>query len=158
MQRGPSQRGSSQRLARSRRPLVAGLVATALALSACGGGGSNKGGGDNSLPITKPNIVTNDPVRDGGSVTMALEKDVPNFNSISSDGTQLETQMVDNGIFPTTFIQLPDFTVRMNNELLDSAEATAPSPQTVVYKIKPNASWADGKPVTADDFIFNWQS
>src|SRR4051812_6626103 len=154
-QRGPWQRGSGQRRSgsspgRSRRPLVAALVATALVLAACGGGGGNKGGGDDSLPITKPNIVTNDPVRDGGSVTMALEKDIPNFNSISADGTNVETQMVVNGIFPTTFIQLPDFTVRMNNELLDSAEATSSSPQTVVYKIKPNAAWSDGKPITAD--------
>jgi glutathione transport system substrate-binding protein len=163
MQRGPWQRGtwhsvSREALGRSRRPLVAALMAGALALSACGGGGGSKSGADDSLPITKPNIVANDPVRDGGSITMALEKDVPNFNSISSDGTQLETQMVVNGIFPTTFVQLPDFTVRINNDLLDSAEVTKSSPQTVVYKIKQNASWSDGKPITADDFIFNWKA
>jgi peptide/nickel transport system substrate-binding protein len=133
-------------------------VAAALALSACGGGGGGKGGGDDTLPIAKPNIVTNDPVRDGGTITMALEKDVPIFNSISADGNQLETQMVLNGIFPATFVQLPDFTVRINNDLLESAEVTKPSPQTVVYKIKPNASWSDGRPITADDFIFNWKA
>src|SRR4051794_18077121 len=156
MQRGPWQ--GSQLLGRSRRPIVAALMASALVLSACGGGGGNKGGGDDSLPITKPNNVTNDPVRDGGTVTMALEKDVPNFNSISGDGVSLEGQMVVNGIFPTTFVQQPDFTVKINNDLLDSASVTKSSPQTVVYKIKPSASWSDGTPISADDFIYNWQT
>src|SRR3954451_9613096 len=133
MQRGPWQ-GSGQLLGRSRRPIVAALAASALVLSACGGGGGNKGGGDDSLPITKPNVVTNDPVRDGGSVTMALEKDVPNFNSLSGDGVSLESTMVGNGIFPATFVQLPDFTVALNKDLLDSAEQTSSSPQTIVYK------------------------
>lgn len=159
MQRGPWQPGQMRRLERSPRPLVAVAVATALVLSACGGGGGgSKGGGDGSLPITKPNNVTTDAVRDGGSITMALEKDVPNFNSLSADGNNLETQMVVNGVFPTTFVQLPDFTVSMNTDLLDSADVTKTSPQTVVYKIKQNASWSDGMPITADDFVYNWQS
>lgn len=140
------------------RPAVGVALAAVLAFSACGGGGGNKSA-DDSLPLTKPNIVTNDPVRDGGSITMALEKDIPNFNVISSDGTQLETQMVVNGIFPATFEQLPDFTVRMNADLLESADLVPGAPQqTVVYKIKPNATWSDGKPISADDFIFNWQA
>jgi len=89
---------------------------------------------------------------------MALEKSVPNFNTNSSDGNSQDTQMVVNGIFPTAFIQLPDFTVRMNTDLLDSAQVTKTSPQTVVYKIKPNASWSDGKPISADDFVYNWRT
>ena len=46
----------------------------------------------------------------------------------------------------------------MDPDLLVSADVTSTSPQTVVYKIKPDAVWNDGTPVTADDFIYNWQT
>jgi peptide/nickel transport system substrate-binding protein len=41
---------------------------------------------------------------------------------------------------------------------MDSAELTNEDPQTVVYKIKQNAVWSDGVPVTADDFIYWWEN
>jgi peptide/nickel transport system substrate-binding protein len=126
-------------------------------VAACGGSGGGGKPADDSVPVTKPNIVTTDAVRDGGSITMALEKDVPNFDSLSSDAP-LESQIVVNGIFPAAFVQLPDYTVRMNSDLLDSAGITSTKPQTVVYKIKQNAVWSDGTPISADDFVFNWQS
>src|SRR5689334_12482774 len=123
MRRGPV-RGRSRQM----RPFAAAALGVTLTLTACGGGGGNKGG-DDSLPISPPNVVTNDAVRDGGSVTMALEKNVPNFNNLSADGNGVETQMVLNGIFPSTYIQQPDFTVKINDDLLDSASVTNASPQ-----------------------------
>ena len=41
---------------------------------------------------------------------------------------------------------------------MDSAELTSEDPQTVVYKIKQNAVWSDGTPVSADDFIYWWEN
>ncbi len=145
--------------ARRRGPALLAAIAAALllVLVACGGS-SGKKSTDATLHLTPPNVVANDPVRDGGTVTMALEKDVPNFNPISSDGQSLEGGMVLNGIFPTTYIQQPDYTVTLNTDLLESAQQTSASPQTIVYKIKPNASWSDGKPINVDDFVFNWQT
>jgi peptide/nickel transport system substrate-binding protein len=57
-------------------------------------------------------------------------------------------------IFPKAFHLTPDFKVALNEELLDSAEQTSEDPQTVVHKIKQNAVWSDGTPVSADDFIY----
>lgn len=152
MRRGP---GHPRRVG----PAVAASLGMLLALAACGGGGSGGGqSADGGLPVTAPNVVTNDPVRDGGSVAMALEKDVPNFNGLSSDGNSVETQTVVNGIFPSTYVQQPDFTVRINNDLLDSASETSTSPQTITYKVKPNAIWSDGTPINADDFVYAWQT
>ena len=37
-------------------------------------------------------------------------------------------------------------------------EATSTSPLTIQYVINPAAVWSDGVPVTADDFIYAWQS
>jgi peptide/nickel transport system substrate-binding protein len=45
----------------------------------------------------------------------------------------------------------------MNKDLLESAEMTSSSPQTVVYRIKKNAMWSDTMPITADDFVYNWK-
>jgi peptide/nickel transport system substrate-binding protein len=36
-----------------------------------------------------------------------------------------------------------------------SAEQTSTSPQTIVYKIQPDAIWSDNTEITADDFLFN---
>ena len=35
---------------------------------------------------------------------------------------------------------------------------TSTNPQTIVYKLNPKAEWSDGTPITADDFIYNWQA
>jgi peptide/nickel transport system substrate-binding protein len=159
MQRGPSpSAGCRGTRGRRQRPIVAALLGALLVLSACGGSSAGSKTHDSTLPLTPPDNTANDAVHDGGSITLALEKDVPNFNSISADGSSLESQEVANGIFPTTFVQLPNFTVAINGDLLDSADVTTASPQTVVYKIKKNASWSDGTPISADDFIYNWQT
>ena len=39
-----------------------------------------------------------------------------------------------------------------------SVETTSTSPLTIQYVINPAAVWSDGVPVTADDFIYAWQS
>ena len=47
---------------------------------------------------------------------------------------------------------------QVNTDLLESVEATSTSPLTIQYVINPKAVWSDGVPVTADDFIYAWQS
>ena len=47
---------------------------------------------------------------------------------------------------------------QVNTDLLVSVEATSTSPLTIQYVINPKAVWSDGVPVTADDFIYAWQS
>ena len=59
---------------------------------------------------------------------------------------------------PVAFHLTPDFKVVMNKDLLDSAEQTSEDPQTIVYKIKQNAAWSDGTPISADDFIYLWKN
>ena len=46
----------------------------------------------------------------------------------------------------------------MDKNLLVSADLTSQSPQTVVYKINPKATWSDGVPFDAKDFIYMWKS
>ncbi|MGH3896764.1 MAG: ABC transporter family substrate-binding protein [Pseudonocardiaceae bacterium] len=142
--------------------LVAGAT---VVLAACGGGG---GAGDGQSQTgsafaaceSNPNTCNSaEPgkVQQGGQLTYAIEKNVGNWNLLSSEGNVLETGWVLKGLLPPAFITQPDLTVVMNNDLLESAKVTNTNPQTLVYKIRPKAVWSDGTPITAGDFLYNWK-
>lgn len=137
---------------------VAGL---ALAAAACGssgsGGGTNTGTGGNN-GSSNPNTINSANVKNGGSITYVIEKNIPQWNLLTSDGNLFETAEVENGIFPYAFTQLPSISVTLNKDLLESADLTNQSPETIVYKINPKAVWSDGTPISADDFIYTWQA
>jgi peptide/nickel transport system substrate-binding protein len=103
------------------------------------------------------NLAEPGKLRQGGQLAYAIDKNISNWNLLSSQGNVLDTGWVLSGLLPRAFITSPDLTVAMNNELLDSAKVTATYPETIVYKIKSNAVWSDGTPITADDFIYNWK-
>ncbi len=155
-----------------RRLRAASIVATGLAatlvLAACGGGGGggDGGGGDASAGgvfedcAADPNTCNSVPVaelQDGGQITFALEKDIQNWNLLSAEGNILETGLALKTLLPYTFYTEPDLTSVINEDLLVSAEIVNENPQTIEYVIRPEAAWNDGTPISAQDFIVNWQ-
>jgi peptide/nickel transport system substrate-binding protein len=122
------------------------LVGIALLAAACGGGGGGGGGGGQAQ------------LKQGGTLNYGADQEPTGFNLNTSkdNGTSVANVMIN--VLPQTFHLTPDFGVQMNTDLLESAEQTSDNPQTVVYKIKPNASWSDGTPVSADDFIYMWKN
>ncbi|MGH3451999.1 MAG: ABC transporter family substrate-binding protein [Haloechinothrix sp.] len=155
---------------KSRAVRLAAIAAgAALVLSACGGnGGDGDGDGDGAQTGAlvadcdqNPNTCNSAPadqLQDGGEVAFALEKNIANWNLISSEGNVFATGLALKGVLPYTFFSQPDLTVAMSEDLLVSAEQTSADPQTVVYKIKPEATWSDGTPITAEDFIYAWKT
>jgi glutathione transport system substrate-binding protein len=151
--------------ARSKRlvGLIAIAAASALVLGACGTKG---GGGGNTSQFSpgfaecdsKPNTCNSGPTKKGGTLVFAIEKTLPNFNIFDGDGNTYETAQVLSGLLPGTFIVYPDSSVHLNEDLLVSADVTNQNPQTVVYKIKPDAVWSDGTPISAKDFQYYWRS
>jgi peptide/nickel transport system substrate-binding protein len=142
--------------------LVAGVV---LALTACGGGGSGNSGVQTGQAFkdcdTSPNAcnsVTADKLQDGGQVTYAIEKNIPNWNVTSAKGNVFETSEVATRLLPYTFGAQPDLNPTLNTDFVSSADVTSTSPFTVVYKINPKAVWSDGTPINVDDFIYNWKT
>ena len=131
-----------------RRPLhlAVRFLALALLLAACGGGG---GGGAGSSATA---------IKDGGTLSYAADQEPTGFNNNTSkdNGTSV-LNVVSNMIRPVVRLH-PDFSVRLNGELMDSATQTSADPQTIVYKIKPEAVWSDGTPVSADDFVYLWKN
>ncbi|MCW0216145.1 MAG: ABC transporter family substrate-binding protein [Pseudonocardia sp.] len=148
---------------RSKRAVAAaGLAAvTALVVAACGGGGGTtaSGGGVYGDCKTDPNTcnsVAADQLQQGGQVTIASEKNIDNWNVISSEGNTDWTAYAMKPLMPYVFYTAPDLKSTLNTDVMDSAELT--NPTTVTYKIKQAATWDDGTPVSADDFIFNWKT
>jgi peptide/nickel transport system substrate-binding protein len=129
--------------------LAALLVGLAMVAAACGGGDDEGGetGGDSNAQVTQ-----------GGSLNYAADQEPTGFNNNTSkdNGTSVANIVIN--MYPVAFHLTPDFKVVMNEDLLESAEQTSEDPQTVVYKIKPNAVWSDDTPITADDFIYLYEN
>jgi peptide/nickel transport system substrate-binding protein len=127
--------------------LTALLVGLAMVAAACGGGGGESGGGGGEAQI-----------KEGGTLSYASDQEQAGFNPNTAKDNLFALSSIVTGIYPSVFNIHPDFTVQLDSNFMDSAELTNEDPQTVVYKIKQNASWSDGTPVTADDFIYWWEN
>jgi peptide/nickel transport system substrate-binding protein len=145
------------------RGLVAIAAVTVLGLSACGTSG---GGGDKPEQTSvgfaecdaKPNVCNSGPKKAGGSITIISEKKIQNWNVGDADGNTLDTSFIMNAILPTPFVALPDNTYGWNKNLLsEEPKVTSDNPQTIQYKIKKEAVWNDGTPITYKDFQMHWK-
>jgi peptide/nickel transport system substrate-binding protein len=125
--------------------LCAAALAAATVLAACGGG-------------TSSNTSATGAVKTGGSITFALDEDVAGFNPLLSGDTEFVLAEIQDQVLPKVFIVQPDLKPALNTEVVTSATVTKTSPQTIVYHINPKASWSDGVPISAADFIYEWQA
>lgn len=80
------------------------------------------------------------------------------FNPHTPDQGNSVSIAIGNAIYPSAFNVLPNQSSALNADLLESAEQVSAAPQTIEYRIKANAVWSDGKPITADDFIYLWEN
>lgn len=153
-----------------RRRLYTGLTivaAGALALTACGGssgGGGGTTGGNNQSSSgfgdcdSNPNTCNSGTTTGTGTFSYAIEKNINDWSLNTADGNTFETAEVLDGVLPSVFVPYPDLTGHLNKDLMVSAEQTKTDPQTIVYKIQPNAKWNDGTPIDAKDFEYNWKT
>jgi len=139
----------TSRTHRRRWTLAVLLTAAALAVAACGGGGGS----------TSPSAQsTTSAVKSGGSLTFALDEDLAGFNILYANDNEFVLQEIMDQVWPSVFTTPPDLKPVLNTNVVTSAKETSTSPQTIVYKINPKATWSDGTPISADDFIYNWQA
>jgi peptide/nickel transport system substrate-binding protein len=95
-------------------------------------------------------------VRTGGTLVYAAEQEPAGFNINTNAAHSTATRDIMDQVWPSVFHVMPDFRVVLNKDFVVSANLTDQRPQTVVMKINPMASWSDGVPITADDFIYFW--
>jgi peptide/nickel transport system substrate-binding protein len=148
--------------------IAAGVAVLALAASACGSSKKSPTPPGSSGPTeatsgrltgTPTTLNTATSLKQGGTLTYVLEKNITNWNINSSEGNTFETAEVMDGVEPQVFELSPDLSnVTLNTDMMVSAEQTSTTPQTIVYKIQPTAVWNDGQPISADDFIYFWKA
>jgi peptide/nickel transport system substrate-binding protein len=133
--------------------VLAAAGAVLLSLSACGGGG---GGGTPTTAV--PGSGKTVSVKNGGSITFALDEDLAGFNVLNASQNEFVLQEVLDPVWPSVFITPPSLKPTLDKNVVTSAKLTKTNPQTIVYKINPQAKWSDGVPINADDFVYNWQA
>lgn len=57
-------------------------------------------------------------------------------------------------LLPTVFRHGPDGALRLDGTVMESAKVTDAKPFTVTYQVRGDASWSDGVPITAQDFLY----
>jgi len=95
-------------------------------------------------------------IEHGGTVTIAVPSLPTNLNPSVPAGANRVTAMVTAQIWPSVFTVNNQQTPVLNSSFIESAYLTSVVPQTIVYTIAPHATWSDGTPITAADFIYLW--
>jgi peptide/nickel transport system substrate-binding protein len=94
----------------------------------------------------------------GGATTIDLDRAWDGFNPNTPAGATSSTTTLLSPVLPSAYVINPKLVPQVNGDLLLSVEVTSTTPLTIQYVINPKAVWSDGVPVSADDFIYAWQS
>jgi peptide/nickel transport system substrate-binding protein len=97
-------------------------------------------------------------VKSGGTLTYALDEDLAGFNVLQADDDEFVLNEILDQVWPSVYTIEPNLSLSLNTNIVTSATETSTSPQTIVYQINPKATWSDGVPINAEDFIYNWKS
>ncbi|WP_033289762.1 ABC transporter family substrate-binding protein [Amycolatopsis jejuensis] len=111
-------------------------VTTSLTMVACGSGGS--------------------PAAGRTSIVVADTSGIRDWNPLSATGDTTIQRQQQWPLYPHPFLPQADTSLKLNDALLASAAITSTSPMVVTYKIKDQAKWSDGTPITAADFEYTW--
>lgn len=124
---------------RRSRVVSAGALAAGIALlaTACSGGG---GGTSNT----------------SDAVTVITDKPWNAYNNATGDTTNSYNSFANIAALESPFYLDDKNNVVLNRDLMTSVDVTNQNPQTVVWKINPQAVWSDGQPVSCKDFYLDW--
>src|SRR6476659_10542412 len=121
---------------RLRLALIAGAVFVAAVFVAGGAASLTKGSAAGA--------------KSGGTVVFGAEQEPPCLNGFLSGCNNTLTSWTVGTQQRGLYIQNPDYT--LSPDLAQSASLIKTKPQTVAVKIKKQAVWSDGVPVTYQDF------
>ncbi|MEY9933395.1 peptide/nickel transport system substrate-binding protein [Catenulispora sp. GP43] len=145
--------------------ILAVLATAALAASACSSskGSSSNGsasGGGKSIPVATANDINakDASTLKGGTLTLAIDQYSSQWNGMTNNGNEQDTQKVLSTMMPQLFHFDATGKATPNPDYLVSAdESTVGGKQTVTYKLNPKAKWSDGTPITYKDFVATWK-
>ena len=96
----------------------------------------------------------------GGSIFVDLNETLAGFNVNTSASNEFVLSEIMQLVWPGVFIVDNKLNVYVNKDLATKVTSALnrAGQQVVTYTLNPKASWSDGKQITADDFIYNWQA
>ncbi|MFK0103924.1 ABC transporter family substrate-binding protein [Streptomyces sp. NPDC091217] len=140
---------------------VAATAAAALLVTGCGSADDGKPVAQRSAAPAGSQDINAHPLSDikqGGTLKLAISQWIADFNRYTANGNQGDATEINELVEPDLFDTDAQGTSHVNPDFLVSAEVTATSPQTVLYKLDPKAKWSDGKPLSWLDFKAVWQA
>src|SRR5919199_6505533 len=90
-----------------------------------------------------------------GAVVFGAEQEPPCLNGFLEGCNNTWTTWTAGIALASPYIVYPDFSIR---PYMGTAKVLKKSPFTLRVTLKKKAKWSDGKPVSADDLIFTWQT
>jgi len=136
-----------------------GVVASmALLAAACGSSSKNNTPQASNTTVAPPTTgAPTSNVKKGGTLNYGADQEPTGFNNNTSKDNGTSVVNVMDRVWPSAFHYYPDFTVHYDKDLLTSdPQVTNQDPQTIVFNLNPKATWSDGVPISADDFIYFW--
>jgi peptide/nickel transport system substrate-binding protein len=139
--------------------LAATATAVGLVLTAC----TSNPAEDEIAPgfqdcLDSPNTCNTGERRQGGQLIWTLDVPPTGYFPWSGTGGSVYTLQAMHGILPHTGGYLPDGTYEYNMDLLAAEpRLLSDDPLQTEWRIRPEAVWDDGSPITADDFIITWK-
>ena len=123
------------------------LVVLAMLATACGGGDNAEPEGD----ATETETETGEAI-EGGTVTFGLDQEPAMLMPWFNEGNQQATSIVMLSVLYPLWKITPDF--QYEPLLLDGEPEVTEDPFTLTYKLKDEAVWSDGTPITVQDIEF----
>lgn len=115
-------------------------VVMALSLAACG------------TPATNESATPDDATKTGGVLNVMVEVEVASLDpQVATDGTSFE--VIAN--YTDGLMQMDESGKAV--KAICAEETVSEDGMTYTFKLRDDAKWSNGDPVTADDFVFGWQ-
>jgi peptide/nickel transport system substrate-binding protein len=141
---------------------MAVVIATSLALTGC-----SKSKSTTSTTTKKEQAAANlndinpvdyDKVPAGGTMRWPMDQYPANYNQFEIDGNELTNVQLYNAVSPIVWHLDQGGKPYLNTDVVDKADQTSTSPQTITFHINSKAVWSDGTPMSYKDFAGMWKA
>lgn len=144
------------------------LAASALVLSACGGGGDNAAD-ENSGSTVDAKSLAEGKAQEGDTfkladvpemdpVTVAIDEGFSAYNNNTADANSSYNNYVLTSVIAGPTILDGNNKVLLNGDVMESVEITSEDPFTVEWKMKQGVKWSDGDTWDCREFYLAWLS
>ena len=145
--------------------VVAGGLAMCMVTSACAGasGAGAKTRAASALPAADINAVPYSEVKSGGTLRLAFNNFPSQFNVYQANGLTVASTTIMRSLMPTPFITNAQGNPVADPAYVTSYKVTDPDKakhiaESVTLNLNPKAVWSNGEPITAHDYVVQWQA